>query len=114
MSRSSDSDAPDDEVCAAYLKAVADPMRLRIIRALQHGELSVSDLAEVLEHELSIVSHHLRVLYHANIVQTRREGKYIYYSLNDRLLLANSRKNESVLDFGCCRLEVGNIHRERH
>lgn len=113
VSRISHPDPPDDEVCAAYLKAVADPMRLRIIRALQVGELSVSDIAEVLEHELSIVSHHLRVLYHANIVQTRREGKFIYYSLNDRILHSTERKNESVLDFGCCRLEVGIEQRNR-
>lgn len=97
----------DDELCAAYLKAVADPLRLRVIRALQAGPLSVSDIAELLEHEVGTVSHHLRVLYHAGIVQTRREGKYIYYSLNERILRSKKRAADSVLDFGCCRLDVG-------
>jgi len=103
---SSNSQTPSDEACAAYLKAVADPTRLAIIRALRVGPLSVSDIAELLEHEIGAVSHHLRVLYHADIVLTRRDGKYIYYSLNDRILRSNECKSESVLDFGCCRLDV--------
>ena len=81
-------------------------MRLRIIRALQLGPLSVSDIAELLDHEMGVVSHHLRVLYHAKIVRTRREGKYIYYSLNDQILKSSKRTSESILDFGCCRLNV--------
>ncbi|WP_353620949.1 ArsR/SmtB family transcription factor [Rhodopirellula sp. JC639] len=98
----------DEETrCAAYLKAVGDPHRIRIVRALQHGALSVSDLAELLDQEIGVVSHHLRVLYHADIVQTRREGKYIYYSLNDQFLAAGRRRQNRVLDFGCCRLDVG-------
>ena len=97
----------DDETkCAAYLKAVGDPLRIRIVRALQVGELSVSDITELLEQEIGVVSHHLRVLYHADIVQTRREGKYIYYSLSEHLRTGKRKKN-GVLDFGCCRLEVG-------
>src|SRR6056297_2396098 len=81
VNTSTSSETPGDEACATYLKAVADPTRLAIIRALQVGPLSVSDIAELLEHEMGVVSHHLRVLYHADIVQTRRDGKYIYYSL---------------------------------
>lgn len=98
----------DDETrCAAYLKAVGDPLRLRIVRALQLGELSVSDLSQLLEQEIGVVSHHLRVLYHADIVQTRREGKYIYYSLSNHLRSEKRRKNDGVLNFGCCQLDVG-------
>ncbi|QDV44690.1 Transcriptional repressor SdpR [Stieleria neptunia] len=93
--------------CAAYLKAVGDPLRIRIVRALQLGALSVSDLAELLGQEIGVVSHHLRVLYHADIVQTRRDGKYIYYSLNDQFLDVSRRNRNRVLDFGCCRLDVG-------
>ena len=101
------SDLPDETKCAEYLKAVGDPLRIRIVRALQVGPLSVSDIAEVLEHEVGGVSHHLRVLYHAGIVQTKREGKYVYYSLSDQLIDGGKRGKHDSLNFGCCRLDVG-------
>ena len=112
VTEKSDDCERDDELCAAYLKAVADPLRLRVIRALQTGPLSVSDIAQLLEHEVATVSHHLRVLYHGGIVQTRRDGKYIYYSLNESILRSRRRKTDSVLDFGCCRLDVGDENRD--
>ena len=64
----------DPNECATYLKALADPFRLQIIRALQSGPLSVSDVAELLESNLANASHHLRVLFHAGIVITERDG----------------------------------------
>ena len=103
----STSDQPDETRCAEYLKAVGDPLRIRIIRALQIGPLSVSDIAEALEHEVGGVSHHLRVLYHAGIVQTKRDGKFMYYSLSDQIVDSRKRGGQGVLNFGCCRLEVG-------
>ncbi|MCO8121697.1 metalloregulator ArsR/SmtB family transcription factor [Stieleria sp. TO1_6] len=101
------SDQDDETKCAAYLKAVGDPLRMRIVRSLQVGPLSVSDLSELLEQEIGTVSHHLRVLFHADVVQTRREGKFIYYSLSEHLLASGRRRKPNVLDFGCCRLDVG-------
>ena len=107
MAKTADGDQQQDELCAAYLKAVADPLRLKVIRALQVGPLSVSDISELLEHEVGTVSHHLRVLFHAGIVTTRREGKFIYYSLNPQVFHPKRKKSDSMLDFGCCRLDVG-------
>jgi len=92
------------EKCAAYLKAVADPTRLQIVRALRGGPLAVSDVALLLEIDITSVSHHLRVLYHADIAVTQRDGKYIYYSLNPMLTPGKRQFNE--LDFGCCRLDL--------
>lgn len=106
VAKMADGDEEKDQICAAYLKAVADPLRLKVIRALQIGPLSVSDVAELLEHEVGTVSHHLRVLYHAGIVRTRRDGKFIYYSLDPQVFHPTKKKNDSVLDFGCCRLDV--------
>ncbi|KAA5539707.1 winged helix-turn-helix transcriptional regulator [Roseiconus nitratireducens] len=100
-------DRDDDARCAAYLKAAADPLRMRVIRALQAGPMSVSDLALLVEQDIGVVSHHLRVLYHAEVVQTRREGKFIYYSLCEHLRPSRKRSDSGVLDFGCCRLDVG-------
>ena len=92
------------EQCAVFLKALGDPVRLNIIRALQGGAMSVSDLCVLLEMEMANVSHHLRVLYHAKLVTTERDGKYIYYHLNREYLAKNSAA--SGLDFGCCKIDL--------
>ena len=59
---------------AGIFKVLGDPTRLRILQALMGGECCVSDLA---------VSHQLRVLRDAALVQYRRQGKTVYYSLAD-------------------------------
>ncbi len=96
--------ASADALCAEYLKAMADPLRIRIVKALQSSPLSVSDLVELLEADMSTVSHHLRVLYHANLVTNRREGKFIYYYLNEDFVREKSKSKS--LDFGCCELDL--------
>ncbi|QDV11994.1 HTH-type transcriptional regulator NmtR [Rosistilla oblonga] len=107
----SDPNLDDETRCAVYLKALADSLRLQIIRALQNGPLSVSDLALALDQEIGTVSHHLRVLYHADLVTTEREGKFIYYSLNKQVLGGKSKARRGALDFGCCKLDMGPIAR---
>lgn len=94
----------DPKQCADYLKALADPTRLRVVKALQSGPMSVSDLAILLETEVASASHHLRVLYHAGIVTTERDGRFIYYSLNRELI--GERVRSDALDFGCCKLDM--------
>jgi DNA-binding transcriptional ArsR family regulator len=95
---------PEARACAEYLKALADPVRLQIVKALQSGPMSVSDLAMLLEGELANVSHHLRVLFHADVVTTERDGKFKYYRLNPDLLRRSSLAKS--LDFGCCRIDL--------
>ncbi|MCA8992058.1 MAG: winged helix-turn-helix transcriptional regulator [Planctomycetaceae bacterium] len=102
---SNSSDVFQADYCAQRLKSLGDPHRLRIVDALQHGELTVSDIAELLETELVTISHHLKIMKHADLVTVRREGRYMYYRLHDDLL--HSRKQgKRLLDLGCCRLEV--------
>jgi len=96
--------AADSALCATYLKALGDPVRLRIVRALQSGPISVSDLVLLLELEMANVSHHLRVLFHAHIVTTERDGKFIYYTLNKEFL--TKRSVTKALDFGCCKIDL--------
>lgn len=81
---------------------MADPLRLQIIRALQSGPLSVSDLGLALDSEIRTISHHLRVLFHADLVTTARDGKFIYYSLNQEILDRRHKSSGESLDFGCC------------
>ncbi|WDQ17652.1 ArsR/SmtB family transcription factor [Rhodopirellula sp. P2] len=97
----------NESQCAVYLKALGDPLRLQIVRALQTGPLSVSDLSILVEQEIGTVSHHLRVLFHADLVQTQREGKFIFYSLKDGLLAGRGKAKQSALNLGCCQLDMG-------
>jgi DNA-binding transcriptional ArsR family regulator len=68
---------------AEIFKALADPTRVRILHALLHAELCVGDLAAVLEMSESAVSHQLRLLRGLRVVRARRDGKLVYYALDD-------------------------------
>jgi DNA-binding transcriptional ArsR family regulator len=68
---------------AETFKALADPTRVRMLHALSHAELCVGDLAAVLEMTESAVSHQLRLLRSLRVVRARRDGKLVYYTLDD-------------------------------
>jgi ArsR family transcriptional regulator len=65
-------------------QAIADPTRVRIIAALRRGELCVCELVDALEISQSTLSSHLQVLRQTGVVSTRKEGRWIYYSLTDQ------------------------------
>jgi DNA-binding transcriptional ArsR family regulator len=93
--------------CAELLGALADPARLRIVRTLRDGSLNVSDLAERLQEKLVNVSHHLSVLRHAGLVQSRKQGRHVLYSLTPGVLqLDDTSGCCDHLNLGCCRLEL--------
>ncbi len=80
---------------AELLKAMAHPVRIRVLDLLLHGESSVGALAEALGMEISHLSQQLGVLRRASIVETRRVGSTVYYSVRDpRMshLLATARQ----------------------
>ena len=62
-------------------KAVADESRARILLFLSHGELCVCQIVEMLELAPSTVSKHLSVLGQAGLIQSRKDGRWIYYRL---------------------------------
>lgn len=64
-------------------KIFADETRLRIICAILNTELCVCDLCELLELSQSAVSHQLQLLRSSKLVKYRKEGKQVYYSLED-------------------------------
>jgi len=68
---------------AGLFKALADPTRVRIIAALAGGERCVGDLAETVGLTISAVSHQLRLLRRLRAVRARREGRHVYYALDD-------------------------------
>lgn len=66
-----------------FFKVLTDPTRLKILYALRAGELCVFDLSVSVEASVSSVSHHLAALKHVRLVKARRDGRIIYYSLDD-------------------------------
>lgn len=80
------SELPDDEVLydlAELFRIFGDTTRIKILYALFESELCVGDLAQALGMTQSAVSHQLRVLKSSKLVKFRREGKTVFYSLDD-------------------------------
>src|SRR5262245_4556479 len=95
-------DKLESDKCARSLKALADPERLKIIQCLIAGPKNVSEIAELLEQDIANVSHHLRVLHTAGLVNDEKQGKFVRYSLDPEVVTG-----KDVLDLGCCRLQLG-------
>lgn len=77
---------PEDEYLyelSELFRIFGDSTRIKILYALLDAELCVGDLAEVLSLTQSSVSHQLRILKNAKLVKFRRDGKSIFYSLDD-------------------------------
>ncbi len=68
---------------AEFFKALAHPLRIRILDALRAGEVGVNELSSQLEVEQSNLSQQLAVLRSRNIVVGRKEGNNVYYSVPD-------------------------------
>ncbi|MBU0927906.1 MAG: metalloregulator ArsR/SmtB family transcription factor [Spirochaetes bacterium] len=68
---------------AELFKVLGDPSRLRILNALEAAELCVCDLSTALDMSQSAVSHQLATLRGARLVRARREGKAMFYALDD-------------------------------
>lgn len=77
---------PNDEIIydlADFFKTFGDSTRIKIIYALLEAELCVCDLANVINTSQSAVSHQLRLLRQSRLVKYRKDGKVVYYSLDD-------------------------------
>lgn len=68
---------------AEFFKVFADSTRIKILWTLEEAEMCVCDIASLLNMTQSAISHQLRVLKQASLVKFRKEGKVVYYSLND-------------------------------
>ena len=71
---------------AKILKALSDPKRLRIVDMLSCGELCACQILEAFHVTQPTLSHDMKLLVEAGIVKDRREGKNIYYSLDEEVL----------------------------
>ena len=75
--------SPSVRLLAEIFRALGDPTRVRILDALSHAELCVCDVATLLGLSQSAVSHQLRLLRGLRLVRSRREGRMVFYALDD-------------------------------
>lgn len=68
----------------SFFKVVGDETRMKILCTIAHDEVCVNDIAENVGMSKSAVSHQLKILKDAGLVKTRRDGKNIFYSLDDQ------------------------------
>ncbi len=80
---------------AELFRALGDTSRIQIIAALTTNDMNVGELADLVDISHSAVSHHLRHLRQMKLVRTHKDGRHVYYSLDD----------EHVRDLFRCGLE---------
>ena len=69
------------QICSGF-RALSDPLRMQVIQLLRSSELCVCELCEKLEVSQSKLSFHLKNLKEANLIRSRQQGRWVYYSLN--------------------------------
>jgi ArsR family transcriptional regulator len=82
---------------AETFKALSDPRRLKIIKLLSHREMCVCEINLVLHISQPAVSHHLNILEKAGLIQSDRKGKWVFYSLKDKKVLALMEKARKLI-----------------
>ena len=81
---------------ACLFKALADPIRLKILQILQKKEMCVYELMIALNLKQPTVSHHLGKLEREDIIKKRKEGKWTYYSIANRKIIELMTKLASL------------------
>ncbi len=88
--------------CATVLKALADETRLRLLESLLVEEKCVTELVRKLRCPQPHISHHLRILRDAGLVEGLRDGKQVCYRIAPTIQRALSNRQGQALNFGCC------------
>ena len=65
-------------------KAFSDKNRVKILQMLSEGDMNVGSVADELNVEENLASHHLRVLYNLGLLKNEKKGREVYYSLNKK------------------------------
>ena len=99
-----------EQQCAGVLKAIGDETRLRILESLLVHEKCVMDLVKELEQSQPHISHHLRVLRAAGLVEGIRDGRRICYQISPKIARAIKDQGDKALDFGCCQVRFSKAH----
>lgn len=73
------------------LKALADKTRLEILLLLSRREMAVCELIDALKLSQPAVSHHLKILKYAQLVKDTRDGKWVFYSIDEKKFLTDAK-----------------------
>ena len=90
---------------ARQLQAIAEPNRIRIIDCLRTGAKNVTQLATLLKVEIVNVSHHLGVLKSAGLVEDKKDGRFVIYSLHPKFF-SNDAGNNTHITLAWCQIEI--------
>ena len=92
---------PEDEIIydlSEFFKVFADSTRMKIIYALMEEELCVCDIAAIVGTTQSAISHQLRILKQSKLVKYRKDGKVVYYSLDDEHIAEIVKKGREHIE----------------
>lgn len=89
----------EEEKLSNYLKLLADKSRYKIILHLMKGEECVCVLAEKLNLEQTLISHHLQTLREAGLIQDRKVGTWVHYSLNKKVFSEIENLYQKTLNY---------------
>lgn len=94
------------ERCAVLLSALAAPERLKIVRLLAERTHNVSEIIDALAIPPLNVSHHLNVLKHAHLIEGKKSGRFVNYSLCEGVLkeMTEAGVPKDALNLGCCQI----------
>jgi len=92
--------------CAELLAALAAPERLKIVRFLADGPHNVTEIADMLAIPAVNVSHHLHVLKVSGLIQGKKKGRFVWYSLRTGVLeeAVKAGVPGDALNLGCCQI----------
>lgn len=90
--------------CAPVLRALAEPLRLRIISVLREGPLSVGELTARLEVKQYQASRHLGALHALGVLTRERRGRRVLYALSEQV--GRELGEAPTVELGCCRVCV--------
>jgi DNA-binding transcriptional ArsR family regulator len=99
-----------DQQCAGVLKAIGDETRLRILESLLMHEKCVGDLVMELGQSQPHISHHLKILKAAGLVEGLRDGRRICYRICSKVARVMKEQGDRALDFGCCQIRFPKSH----
>jgi DNA-binding transcriptional ArsR family regulator len=86
-----------EEKIAEYLKVLGSPFRIQILFSIGFGEACVCHLETMLNKRQAYISQHLMVLRDAGILDTRRDGKYVFYRVADQEIFGMIRSTGQIL-----------------
>lgn len=88
----------DQDEVASFLTAIGDPVRLQILFVLQGDRCNVGDIAAQFKLSRPAISHHLKVLKDAAIVQSEKAGQEVFYWIDKKYIVSELRKLADILE----------------